>query len=88
MRTKVSGPALVVAALFAFATPAYAQWSNNKTGASKSVARTHRHKAPRPDTNAWGAVGATHSSRQDDCPNGDCRGVNSPGNLGGSHGDF
>jgi hypothetical protein len=83
MRTMPSGLAIFAAAMLALGIPAVAQGS--QSGATKSSAPTHRHKPPSPD--AWAAPGSAHS-RQDDCPNGDCRGLNSPGNMGGSHGDF
>jgi len=87
VRTNISALGIAAAALLALATPACAQWKNNQTYAQNSATRTHRHKPPKPDTEAWG-IGAAHRSHQEDCPNGDCRGLNSPGNLGGAHGDF
>jgi hypothetical protein len=88
MPTNISALAIVAAVLLALATPAGAQWTNHQSLAPKSTRRTHRHEPPKPDTETWGRMGAAQGSHQDDCPNGDCRGVNSPGNLGGAHGDF
>ncbi len=83
MRVKPFGLTIVASALLALATPACA---SNQTYPHK--ARVHRHTAPQPDAGAWGAASASSRSGQDDCPNGDCRGLNSPGNMGGAHGDF
>ena len=82
--------ALLVAAIFALsAASAGAQaWSNGQSGAATHAAKVHHRHAPKRKRGAsagWSASGASHQSGGADCPNGDCRGLNSPGNLGGAH---
>ena len=80
--------ALAVAIFALSAAPASAQtsWSHAKS----AVKSHHRHAPKRNDAgygadSGWSASGASHQSGGADCPNGDCRGLNSPGNLGGAH---
>jgi hypothetical protein len=82
MRTTL---AILAIALLALVTPAIAlDWSNSNTGAFPSDAKVHG-KASRGKFDTWGEVRSMRKSRQADCPNGDCRGLNSPGNLGGNN---
>ena len=78
---RMISSALALAALVAISAPGYAQ-SYGQIGSENG----YRHdRAPQ---HRYHNRNVTRSNRGSDCPNGDCRGVNSPGNMGGAPGDF
>jgi hypothetical protein len=90
--------AILAAGLLALASPACAQTgSNGQPGAAKPHhgKNSKRHFGTQPDKAAkprsddwWSATRSAPARHKEDCPNGDCRGLNSPNGFGGSGSDF
>lgn len=78
--------AAAVVALLCLAAPALAHTQPKRHHAASHAKRHPRKPAP-PTAGAWPAPSRT-PERRDTCPNGDCRGLNSPNGMGGSGSDF
>ena len=76
MSLQLTAFAIFIAVL---AMPAAAEtWSNSDVKRSSPTWRSDARSQPRPH----------RTNGRNDCGNGDCRGANSPGILGGAPGDF
>ncbi len=75
---SIRATALAIA-LLTFAAPAGAQtwWNGHPSHPTPAWRPNTAHPQPPHRTNG-----------RNDCGNGDCRGANSPGNMGGAPGDF
>jgi hypothetical protein len=87
MRASIGLPMLL--AIFAFSPSANAlEYMTNRPHSAAKHGSEHHRAAVRQRPSMAEGFWSNPSPRHDDCPNGDCRGLNSPGFMGGGPGNF